>query len=169
MPDTEVEKPGLKSISKDAVPRALELAERYRLLNEPEQAESICRDVLTVDHANQEAMRTLMLAMTEQFGRSRSITVQSVEEVCAMMEDPYERIYYTGVAYERWGRAKLHEAHHTNMGLSWIRHAMDRYQEAEKIRPAGNDAALLRWNTCVRLMEHIPGAHEERHEVHYGD
>src|SRR6266496_5947017 len=32
----------LKPISRAAIPRALERAERYRLLSEPEQAESIC-------------------------------------------------------------------------------------------------------------------------------
>jgi hypothetical protein len=32
----------LKPISIASIPRALEKAERYRLLNEPEQAESIC-------------------------------------------------------------------------------------------------------------------------------
>ena len=36
----------LERISIDAVPAALEKAERYRLLNEPLMAESICLDVL---------------------------------------------------------------------------------------------------------------------------
>jgi hypothetical protein len=31
---------------------------------------------------------------------------------------------------------------------------MDAYEEAEKIRPAGNDDALLRYNSCVRTIEH---------------
>ena len=30
------------------------------------------------------------------------------------------------------------------------------YSEAEAIRPAGNDDAILRWNTCARvLMENV--------------
>ena len=37
--------------SKDAVPAALAKAERYRLLNEPGEAESICLDVLQIDPA----------------------------------------------------------------------------------------------------------------------
>ena len=32
----------LKPLSREAIPRALEKAERYRLLNEPAEAESIC-------------------------------------------------------------------------------------------------------------------------------
>jgi hypothetical protein len=39
----------LKPISIASIPRALEKAERYRLLNEPEQAESICLDILDAE------------------------------------------------------------------------------------------------------------------------
>ena len=35
----------------------------------------------------------------------------------------------------------------------WLREAMRWYEEAEAIRPAGNDDALLRWNTCARIIE----------------
>ena len=38
------------------MPAALEKALRYRLLNEPVEAESICRDVLEVDPDNQAAL-----------------------------------------------------------------------------------------------------------------
>jgi hypothetical protein len=29
---------------------------------------------------------------------------------------------------------------------------MDWYQQAEAKRPAGNDEAILRWNTCARIL-----------------
>ena len=29
---------------------------------------------------------------------------------------------------------------------------MRQFERAEKIRPPGNDDALLRWNTCARMM-----------------
>lgn len=45
----------LKPLSKKAIPRAIEKADRYRLLNEPSDAESICLDVLAVDPENQRA------------------------------------------------------------------------------------------------------------------
>ena len=63
--------PELKRISKDAVPAALEKALRYRLLNEPLESESICRDVLATDSKNQEALVTLLLALTDQFEKQR--------------------------------------------------------------------------------------------------
>ena len=39
----------LKPLSREAIPAALEKAMRYRLLNEPGAAESICHDVLRTD------------------------------------------------------------------------------------------------------------------------
>ena len=45
----------------------LEKALRYRLLNEPLEAESICLDVLQAEPANQEALVTLVLARTDLF------------------------------------------------------------------------------------------------------
>src|SRR5262245_5730837 len=53
-----------KPISRDAIPAALAKAERYRLLNEPLEAESICLDVLQIDGANQDAIVMLLLALT---------------------------------------------------------------------------------------------------------
>lgn len=30
---------------------------------------------------------------------------------------------------------------------------MDQFEKAEKIRPAGNDETILRWNACTRVIE----------------
>ena len=46
----------LKLLSTGAIPAALAQAERYRLLNEPGEAESICLDVLRVDPEHQDAL-----------------------------------------------------------------------------------------------------------------
>ncbi len=54
----------LKLISKDTIPRALAKAERYRLLNEPQEAESICLDILCVEPDHHEALVMLLLAIT---------------------------------------------------------------------------------------------------------
>jgi hypothetical protein len=43
----------LKPISKDGIPEAISKAELYRNLNEPGEAESICRDILAADPENQ--------------------------------------------------------------------------------------------------------------------
>ncbi len=56
----------LKALHKEAIPAALEKATRYRLLNEPAEAESICLDVLKADPENQEAIITLLLALTDR-------------------------------------------------------------------------------------------------------
>ncbi len=58
---------GLKTLTPEAVPSALEMAKRYRLLNEPDEAESICLDILAVDPDHQEALITLLLALTDKF------------------------------------------------------------------------------------------------------
>jgi len=57
----------LKTVSKGGISRALATAEIYRYLNEPEETESICRDILAVESDNQAALRMLGLAMAHQF------------------------------------------------------------------------------------------------------
>jgi hypothetical protein len=115
----------LKTLSKDAVPRALELAERYRLLNEPEQAASICHDILAVDPENATAIRSLFLAITEQFANRRGTKLEEAEKIAGKMQSEYDRIYFAGVACERWARAKLQTGEHASMAASWVHQAMD--------------------------------------------
>lgn len=146
----------LKEISHDAVPRALELAERYRLLNEPEQAESICRDVLAVDPRNQVATRTLLLAIGDQFATRRSLVAQDAQAVAANLVDDYERHYFTGVVLERYARAKIQENQPASLVVDWVNRAMEEFEQAETLRPAHDDAAILRWNTCARLLARLP-------------
>jgi hypothetical protein len=148
----------LKEISHDAVPRALELAERYRLLNEPEQAESICRDVLAVDPKNQAATRTLLLAMGDEFAKTKSLTVQDAQAVAANLANDYERHYFMGVVLERYARAKMLENQPPSLVVDWVYRAMEEFETAEAIRPAHDDAAILRWNTCARLLQKLPSA-----------
>jgi hypothetical protein len=143
----------LKTLSPEAVPRALAKAERYRLLNEPGEAQSICLDVLAADPDNQEAVRTIILALTDQFGTDISCVSDALTTV-ADLKDHYERAYYTGIVHER--RAKAHLAHGTPRAgaraYEWLREAMRRYEEADAIRPPNNDDARLRWNACARLI-----------------
>ena len=145
----------LKPISPDAVPAALEKAERYRLLNEPEEAESICLDVLAVDPANQKALVMLLLALTDQFRTDHAHCVRQALEVLPRLGGEYERHYYAGIIWERRANARLAEGGPGSGGVAfdWLRKAMDCYEHAERLRPPGHDDALLRWNTCVRLVE----------------
>src|SRR5436190_5320166 len=145
----------LKGLHKDAIPAAVEKAVRYRLLNEPAEAESICLDVLEADPENQEAIITLLLALTDRFTKSYGVSDTQVKQLLARIRDEYERAYYSGIFAERRAKAKLSQ--HTPgcrfQAYELFREAMDWFEKAEAIRPAGNDDALLRWNTCTRIID----------------
>ena len=147
----------LKDLTPEAVPRALAKAEKYRLLNEPGEAQSICLDVLAVDPDNQEAIRTMILALTDQFAVD-PLSVREALDRLSDLRDPYDRLYYTGIVHERRARALLVHAKPRagSSAYTWLRHAMTCYDEAEEIRPPNNDDARLRWNACVRLIERHP-------------
>src|SRR5438105_9580417 len=158
----------LKPLSIEAVPKALERADRYRLLNEPAEAESICLDILSADPKNQRALVTLILALTDQFGQQRfSVGENRCEDFVARLHDGYERAYYAGVVCERRAKAAFSRHMGGAMAYEWFREAMGWYEAAEKIRPPGNDDALLRWNTCARIFLHnrdLQPSEEERIE-----
>jgi hypothetical protein len=145
----------LKTISSETIPRALARVERYRLLNEPEQAESICLDILGADPSNQEALVSLLLAVTDQFNHDLGSRVQQAREVLPRLENEYDRAYYAGIISERAARAHLaHAAPGSGyMAYEGLRGAMDCYEKAETVRLPGNDDAILRWNSCARTIE----------------
>src|SRR3990170_1625698 len=95
----------LKPLSPDSIPRALEKAERYRLLNEPSEAESICEDILQIEPENQKALITLVLALTDQFQSGSGI--HHAQEVTQRIQGDYQKAYYAGIICERRGKALL--------------------------------------------------------------
>jgi hypothetical protein len=144
----------LKPISRDSLDGALAKAERYRLLNEPSEAESICRDILEVAPANREARISLILALTDEFPRDDRAFASSMAEM-ASLESAYDRAYYAGIAWERRAKA-FHDAGRPGSSgrvYEWIVKALGLFEEAERLRPAGNDDSILRWNACVRFLE----------------
>ena len=145
----------LKSLSKEAIPAALERAERYRLLNEPSTAESICLDILEVEPDNQNALVTLVLAMSDSFADDYSAGDRGIKGFVERIRNDYERTYYTGIVYERRAKAILAggPAGSETTAYDFFRQAMDWFEKAEEIRPAGNDDAILRWNGCARLIK----------------
>jgi tetratricopeptide (TPR) repeat protein len=151
----------LKHISTSGIPEAIAKAELYRSLDEPEEAESICRDILTVEPQHQLALRLLGLALTDQFNIGGSDRFRETEEIFQQLVDPYERLYYTGILYERRAKAQLKTGHLPRAVLTLFELALRSFAEAEKIRPAGNDDAILRWNRCVRLLQNPPYGSEE--------
>ncbi|HWK11200.1 MAG TPA: hypothetical protein VNR64_14165 [Vicinamibacterales bacterium] len=155
----------LKPLSPGTIDAALEKAERYRLLNEPWEAESICLDVLNVDPDHQDALVMLLLALTDQFGHGPASLVRDARSVLRRITDDYKRAYYEGILCERQGKALL-DRQATGSGpnvYEWIRDAMDCYERASAIRPPGNDDAVLRWNTCVRVLERHPDVRPSTH------
>jgi hypothetical protein len=142
----------LKRLSKEGIPAALEKADKYRLLNEPREAESICLDVLDADPNNQKALVNLLLARTDQFGHG--VAPEEAREALARLSDDYKRAYYAGIILERQAKATM------NRGIpgakfdayEWLEEAMDQFEKAEKLRPSGNDETILRWNACARII-----------------
>ena len=143
----------LKSISPEGVDAALAKVELYRSLNEPEEAESICQDVLAIQPTHQLALRQLGLAITDQFSGRPSDRHSEAESAFQQLTDHYEQLYYLGLLYERRAKAQLRAGHPPHTLLVLLDEAMRYYEEAERIRPTGNDEAILRWNRCVRLIQ----------------
>ena len=146
----------LKTISKESIPGALEKAQRYRHLNEPAEAESICLDVLAIDPENQQAIVMLLLATTDQFDHGK--TSQQAQELLPRLNSEYDRAYYAGIIFERWAKAHLHQSGPgSGFGVyHWLLNAMKSFETAEKLRPQGNQDALLRWNACARILMNNP-------------
>ena len=151
----------LKPLSPEALPKALAKAERYRLLKEPREAESICLDALEREPDNQEALRTLLLALTDQFGKEETragdstgmspaaSAIADALKIASRLDDEYDRAYYSGIICERRANANLQDS---ARAFDLLRKAMSWYEKAEAVRLPANDDAVLRWNTCARLI-----------------
>lgn len=142
----------LKPISVDAIPAAIEKVHRYRALNEPAEAESICLDILLAEPANQQALVLLLLSRSDQIDEGMS--PQRALELLPKLESLYEREYYAGLICERVAKAQIRRGRtgSSYTAYNYVRRAMEHFERAEATRPHGNDDALLRWNTCVRLL-----------------
>ena len=159
----------LKRLHKEAIPAALEKAERYRLLNEPGEAESICLDILDADPENQPAIITLLLALTDRFEKGYSVSDTQAKELLSRIKGEYDLAYYTGIFAERRAKMKLRQntPDCRYQAYDLFREAMESFEKAEAVRPPGNDDALLRWNTCARIINRnklVPREDEENVE-----
>jgi hypothetical protein len=144
----------VKPISLNSLDEALAKAERYRLLNEPNEAESICRDILDIAPANRQARISLILALTDGIPQDPGCFARAIQEISGL-EAPYDRAYYSGVAWERRAKALYNSNGPGARGYVYdqIVKAMHFFEEAEHLRPADNDSSILRWNACVRFLE----------------
>jgi len=145
----------LKSISVESIPEALAKVERYRLLNEPTLAESICLDILAIVPDHQQALISLLLARTDQF--HLQLPASAAQEILARIKGDYEQKYYAGIIWERVGHIQMRQgggrgasAYHS------LRESMTHYERAMEFASPGNDDAVLRWNTCARVIMQNP-------------
>lgn len=152
----------LKSISVESIPEALAKVERYRLLNEPGLAESICLDILAIVPDHQQALISLLLSRTDQFHSNipakTAKAAKAAQEILAQLKGDYEQAYYAGIIWERLGNARIHEGV-AGAGASayhMLREAMSHYERAMNFATPGNDKAILRWNTCARVIMQNP-------------
>jgi hypothetical protein len=147
----------VKPIAKQAIPRAFEKAERYRLLNEPWEAESICLDILAIEPDHAQALTCLLLTLTDQFGTGAApaALIERARQLLPRMKSEYERTYYAGIIRERIGKSLLlrHRPNASADAYEYFRAAMIDYERAEELAPEGHDDALLRYNCCVRLIQ----------------
>ncbi len=148
----------LKPISNAGIAQAISKAEVYRYLNEPGEAESICRDILSLESDNQAALRLLGLAITDQFTGDISDRYAEAESIFRSLSDTYKRVYYLGILQERKAKAQLRAGRLPHTVLPIFEEAMNYFEQAEKIRPPNNDDAILRWNRCVRLLQSRMGS-----------
>src|SRR5215475_7170215 len=132
----------LKSISAQSIPDALAKVERYRLLNEPALAESICLDILSIVPDHQQALISLLLARTDQFDSNPN--AQPALDVLSKIQGDYERSYYSGIIWERLGNARLRYSLSPDAGAAYyaLRAAMGEFEKAQQFCPPGNDDAI---------------------------
>jgi tetratricopeptide (TPR) repeat protein len=163
----------LKTLSMSSIPSALQKAERYRLLGEPREAESICLDILQVEPDNQEALIMLLLAYTDNFKAELYPAFDNAINVLEKLRDEYSKAYYRGVIYERRAKAHLNRSGPSSddMAHGWCTKAMTEYERALKSDPNGNQDAAFRWNTCARILNENPSLKpaEENREVELVD
>jgi hypothetical protein len=149
----------LKPLSINAVPAALAKAERYRLLNEPMQAASICEDILRVEPGHTGARVALILALSDQLGGGEQTAALSrAKSLLPELPSDYERAYYAGILAERRALNQLSQGGVSSGRTAYdgLREAMAWFERAEAVRPPDNDDAILRWNSCARVLMRHP-------------
>ncbi len=159
--------PELKKIHLEAVPKALERVERYRLLNHPRVAESIARDILEVDATNQQALIGLVLALTDQFEMEANTGINPVLEAVQRLDSEYAQTYYAAIVYERQAVARLKRGYPGSAfdAYELLQRAMELFVKGDQMSPPEDDDAVLHWNACVRMIKGNKLAERPREEM----
>lgn len=144
----------LKPIPEGSMATALAMAQTCRDVSEPQEAESICLDLLQVEPESQEALVLLLLARTDLLDEGLPGGVERAREPLSRLTSEYEREYYAGIICERQARYLLRSrGRHTSfVAWEWFQYAMDHFEDAARSSPERVEPAL-RFNACVRLIE----------------
>ena len=67
--------------------------------------------MLKADPENQEALITLLLAVTDRFGKGYGVSDTQAKELLSRVKGEYERAYYTGILAERRAKAQARARH----------------------------------------------------------
>ena len=145
----------LKRLSAAGLEVALKRAEHYRALNQPEEAESICRDILDVDPTHHGALRILGLALTDTFPTAWPTAFEPAVAAFKKLGTEYECTYYVGIAWERRAKAQLEQGQAVNARQAF-EHALQHFERAEHLAAPGNPEPILHWNRCVRALTTHP-------------
>src|SRR5215510_1866034 len=121
----------LKPISRAGINEAVSKVELYRNLNEPGEAESICRDILALEPGHQVALRLLGLAITDQFTGDTSDRYAEAASAFEALTSEYERAYYSGILQERKAKSQLRAGRPPHMVMPTFEDAMRLFEEAE--------------------------------------
>ncbi len=165
----------LKPLSKEAIPKAIDRAKQYRQLNQPWHAESICRDVYDVDPDHQQNLIILFLAITDQFvNEKHGKSMQDAEEIIDKLRDEYQRDYAHGIVFERQASAAIRRGGPRAGYIAYyhILRALEYYEKSAKSHPDKNEESILRYNTCVRMIEEFdlrPAPDDDENEGTLGE
>ena len=160
----------LKTLANEAIPHALERAERYRLLNEPAVAESICLDILQVEPDHQQALVMLILVTTDQFAHNPALGNGAALELVRRLEGEHEKAYYAGIVYERQAKGRLGRQY-PGAGFDAYElflEAMNWFEKAQEMETTDNQDAVMRWNNCVRMIQANNLRERPRDEIEQG-
>jgi hypothetical protein len=144
----------LHNIHSGAIESAIEKAEQYRSLLEPEIAESICLDILHIDPEQQQALIIYILSLTDQVNQmEKQSQIKAIQRSIDKLQGEYQRLYYTGLLNERRARFMMTQPMSQSFAYDYFYEALQAYHKARGIRPDDNDETILRWNSCIRTIE----------------
>ena len=148
----------LKSLSPAAVDGALRLAADSRKGGQAQTCESVCHDVLQAEPRNQEALRLLLLSHADRFDADSSQHEMGARDAQSRLTSAYDRAFYDGYIMHRLAQAAIASGSPSAARIVYdlLTGAMASYEDAERMRPDGNDDAVLLWNACHRLLQSTP-------------